>query len=959
MRLSHILLSAALLSVPASAFAQETPPPAPPTPPPPAAETPPAATTTPPAAAQPAPAPAGETPAPAQPTPPPTTGEQPAPQGQAPAAAPEQAPAAAEQTPADPDAQKLPEVEVIQKQAQPEPDVIDEPAPKKKPAKKKQVQSSPPPKPKVQPKPQPAQQQQAPEPAPAEEALVAEPVADVETVGPPSSETAVKLSPVGGSEVPLKKVPGSVGRASAAEISKEGSGQVQNVLNQQVPGVILSDTAGSSFRTDVQYRGFDASPIGGRSQALAVYQNGIRINEAFGDTVNLDLIPAIAINDITVLGSTPVYGLNAIGGAIGITMKDGFTFQGATIDALGGSFGRRQIAAEAGGQANNASAYVAIEALEENGFRDFSEAEIRRLYGDIGFKGSAVEVHLSFNGAKSSAGVVTAAPVELLEVGYGRTFTSPQVTDLEVMMPSISGKVQATETLTFSGLAYYRKFKSNIIDGNLSEADECEGPAGPENPGPGFLCLTEFEDGASEEEGVQDANGNFVPVHAGDALGSIERINTDAESYGGSVQAVEKSQLFGRPNQFLVGFSYDHGRVKYQTSSEIGVIGDRFVVDGTGIIVTEPEDLEPRDLITENDYYGVYFTNTLDITDQFALTLGGRYNHATIQLTDLTGNFDELNVTNTYERFNPMVGATYEFLPGTTLYGSYSEANRAPTAAELGCAEPENPCLIESFLTDDPPLKQVISRSFEVGLRGEAKSHDSQRFTWSIGYFRTLNQDDILNAAAEQSGRGFFLNAGDTQRQGVELAAGYQNKMFSIYGSYAFIDATFKDNLALPAPNTPLGTADCPDLEAGEFDPDEPPQCNFVRDGDNLPGIPRHRIKAGFEYWLTPKWKVGTDLIYASDQFFFGDEANNNAKLPAYTRVDLNTSYAVTDNVQIYGLIKNLFDKRYGLYGTFFDTEEAGEVSEAAGLGDDFFEDPRSITPAQPFAIYGGVRVQF
>ncbi|PPC84887.1 MAG: TonB-dependent receptor, partial [Hyphomicrobium sp.] len=129
---------------------------------------------------------------------------------------------------------------------------------------------------------------------------------------------------------------------------------------------------------------------------------------------------------------------------------------------------------------------------------------------------------------------------------------------------------------------------------------------------------------------------------------------------------------------------------------------------------------------------------------------------------------------------------------------------------------------------------------------------------------------------------------------------------------------------------------------------------------DSLPGIPKHRFKAGIAYWLTPKWKIGTDLVAASDQFFFGDEANNNRKLSGYTRVDLNTSYDITDNIQVYGLVKNIFDRRYGLYGTFFDTEETNEsgATEAAGYDEDF-EDARSITPSLPFAAYGGVKIKF
>jgi len=881
-----------------------------------------------------------------QETPPAATDAAPAPAPEAapstpPAATDGAAPAPSAQTPPDASGSpQLPDVEVIQTQPKPETPEAKPPkiVTKKKPAAAPVVASKP------KPQPQPAPQEAPPTPAFAEQTSPQAPVLAPLAGGPPAGDTQVKMSPIAGSEIPLVKVPSAVGRVTSEQITNEGTKQVQNVLQQQVPGIILSDTTGGGLRTDVSYRGFDASPVGGRSQAIAVYMNGIRINEAFGDTVNFDAIPAIAISDITVVGSNPVFGLNAIGGAISFTMKDGFEYQGATIDVMGGSFGRRQISAEAGARSGNFSAYAAGEYLAEDGFRDFSEADVKRMYTDLGFKKDGVELHLSFNGAKSDAGVVAATPVELLDIDWGRTFTSPQDTEFEVLMPSLRGSVQVTDTLTFSGMTYYRKFKQKVIDGNLSEVDECA-DGGPND---GLLCLT--EDGV--EEPVEDQFGNTVSASLFDGpLGSIERINQDAESWGGTLQAVERYRLFDRPNQFLVGVSYDHGKVHYDTSSELGTIGDRFVVDGSGIIVVEPDDLEPRHLTSENTYYGLYFTNTLDVTDALAVTVGGRYNHATIKMDDLTGNFPELDTTNKYDRFNPMAGATYKLGYGLSLYGSYAESNRAPTAAELGCAEPENPCFIESFLTDDPPLKQVISKSWEGGIRGEHTSWDGQRLAWSLGYFHTLNTDDILNVAATTTGRGYFLNAGDTLRQGVEAAIGYQNKRLSTYASYAYVDATFETDLILPAPNTP-GAEECPVEEEG----DEEAFCNFVSSGDNLPGIPKHRFKAGIQYWLTPQWKVGTDLVAASSQFFFGDEANNNRKLSGYTRVDLNTSYDVTENVQIYGLIKNVFDRRYGLYGTFFDTEEATEAAEPQDLT---FNDPRSITPSLPFAVYGGVKMRF
>ena len=86
----------------------------------------------------------------------------------------------------------------------------------------------------------------------------------------------------------------------------------------------------------------------GTPQGLAVYQNGVRINEAFGDTVNWDLFPDIAINQVELVSSSPLYGLNALGGAISVTMKNGFTYQGADVELSGGSYGQRARSAQYG-----------------------------------------------------------------------------------------------------------------------------------------------------------------------------------------------------------------------------------------------------------------------------------------------------------------------------------------------------------------------------------------------------------------------------------------------------------------------------------------------------------------------------------------------------------------------------------------------------------------------------------
>ncbi len=830
---------------------------------------------------------------------------------------------------------KLPEVEIIQ--TQPTPEQTPPAAAPPKVVKKTPVAPEPPPttvaaKPKPAAKPTPAPQAQAPvQPT----APIAQPIA----LQPAPLSTEIRISPVGGSEIPLSKVSGSVSRVSVQDIQRTGAVEVQNLLQTSVPGIIVTDLQGNGFQTDVQYRGFSSSPVNGVPQGLAVYQNGVRINEAFGDIVNWDFIPSNAINDITVVAGNPVFGLNAIGGAISIGMKDGFNYQGTEIDGRAGSFGRIQGSFQTGQRSGSVAAFVALEGAHDDGWRDNSPADIKRMYADLGYKTEDAEFHVNFTGAQNFVGAVTAAPVELLALDYARTYTSPQTTENDMKMVSLNGTVSVTDTLKLSGVAYRRKFTQKHLDANILQAENCAGN----------ICV-DGENILGSGAGV-NANGT-IPFSVGGPFGTIDRTSQDAGSMGASLQAVEKSKLFGLGNQFLVGASYDHGHVLYNAGSSLGRIGPLFVVSELGIAITGPNDISPRRLTTTNDYYGLYFSDTLDLTDKLAVTAGGRFNVADLSIRDLTGRDPFLNADSSYERFNPQVGATYTFVPGLTLYGSYSEANRAPTPAELACADPLNPCLIESFLTADPPLNQVVSHTAELGLRGEQTSWSGrEKFEWGVVLFRTLNTDDIIAVAAQTSGRGYFINGGDTLREGVEANVSYRTEKYFLYANYNFTDATFQTPLTLASPNNPVATP-CPGANPADLNA---PTCVNVEPGDNLPGIPKHKFKAGFDYWITPEWKFGADLIASSSQVFFGDDGNQNKPLAGYAKVNLHTSYDITDHVQVYGLIDNVFDKKFGTFGNYFDTASA----TTASLGTINFTDPRTIVPAAPIAFYGGMKIKF
>jgi len=150
----------------------------------------------------------------------------------------------------------------------------------------------------------------------------------------------VATTPVTGLGFDRDKVPAMVQTLPAEDFSRVYSPNVVETFAQRIPGVTTNDVQGNEFATDLRYRGFAASPVQGTPQGLAVYMQGIRVNEAFGDTVNWDLIPKVAIGRSDIWTNNPTFGLNALGGAISFQMKDGFTYNGTEFDASGGSYGR-------------------------------------------------------------------------------------------------------------------------------------------------------------------------------------------------------------------------------------------------------------------------------------------------------------------------------------------------------------------------------------------------------------------------------------------------------------------------------------------------------------------------------------------------------------------------------------------------------------------------------------------
>jgi iron complex outermembrane recepter protein len=746
----------------------------------------------------------------------------------------------------------------------------------------------------------------------------------------------IGVTPVPGFKVDKDKIPGYIQTLRSSDLTRNGAASVVNALDQQVGAVNFNDTAADPFQPDVLFRGFEASPVLGTPQGMAVYQNGVRINEAFGDTVNWDLIPDIAIDRIDILSATSVFGLNALGGAATVTMKNGFTSQGFDGTLSGGSFNQRQAQAEYGVHDGTLGAYVAVNTLKEGGWRHFAEDRVRQYYLDLSFHTDAITSDLSYSRGNNRLYGQGPAPVQSLAISSENVFTGPQNNINNLDMVTLNTAYNFTPTLAVSNVVYFRNYRQTVANGDNTDYAACD-----DSVAPGLLC-----DGSYV---LTDTAGQHIPdITNGGAtiIGQNDYEDIHSQSWGGSLQFSSSEKIAGHGNSFAAGATVDTSTTNFFSGTWLGVLDASLSVLPSPYFVATPEGADstatPVILNANNKYYGAYLTDTFDVIDPLSVTVTGRYNIAKVNLADRNG--DLLDGNNRFTHFDPSAGATYKILPALTVYGSYAINNRAPTASELECANPAAPCLLPTDLASDPPLKQVVSKTVEAGARGSFSEASLGKFSWDLSVYRTNSENDIYGISTTIAS-GFFQNVGSTRREGGDLNLAYQTGRVSAYLQYSYLKATFRSAFLEPSPANPFQDAN------GNV------QVNV---GDELPLIPKTRVKLGADVKVLPGWSVGGTWSYIGPSFYRGDEDNLNPELPGYTVASLRTSYQINKNVQLFANIQNLFDRHYSTFGILGDPTGVGApgVPTNGSLGDPDVS-PEFQSPAMPRAYFGGVKISF
>ena len=745
-----------------------------------------------------------------------------------------------------------------------------------------------------------------------------------------------------------------------------------DLLNGQLGSVFINDIQGNAWQPDINYRGFTASPLLGTPQGLSVYVDGVRLNQPFGDVVSWDILPRSAIAGMSLMpGSNPLFGLNTLGGALAIQTKDGLSHPGTAVQMVAGRQRRSSLEFEHGGSAaDGLHWFVTGNAHQDAGWREDSPSRLGQIFGKLGWTDARTDLALSVAMADNKLTGNGLQESRLLGMNYASVYTKPDETGNRSLLLNLTGKHALAEQLLLSGNLYYRRIRTSTLNGDVNEGSLDQSVYQPTATEQGALL-----GGGYSGYPASGANASNTPFPywrcianvllqdepAEKCNGLINRSETVQDNHGLGLQLSGQSAALG---PWTLGAAYDASHMRFRQTSQFGYLNpDRsitpvnFFADGTELD-DNGQPIDARvDLRGVSRTWSLFASQTLSLGAHTHFTLSGRYNQTRIQNRDqLTpgGGSGSLDGDHRYGRFNPAAGLVYAPTTSFSLYGGYSEGSRTPTAIELGCADPANPCRLPNAMAGDPPLRQVVTRTWEAGLRGGGPA-----WHWRAGVFRAVNDDDILFVVGTQVGYGYFRNVGQTRRQGVELGSGGRIGAWDLSADYTYLDATFQ------SPETLNGAANSSQDANGNIS---------VRPGDRLPLIPQHILKLRAAWQATGALSVSAGMQAVSGSLARGNENGQHSadgvyylssgRNPGYAVFDLAANYKPLPRLSLFGQVSNLFDRRYStaaqLGTSAFTANGAFVASPFSGSGDNTsLVHSTFFAPGAPRSFWVGLRYEF
>ena len=769
---------------------------------------------------------------------------------------------------------------------------------------------------------------------------------------------------------------------NATDLTERHAVDLTDALKRLGGGVYVNEVQGNPLQPDIGYRGYTASPLLGTPQGLSVYVDGVRVNQPFGDVVSWDLIPTSAIRTITLVeGADPLFGRNSLGGALAVTTKDGRSDPGMSVDLSYGSFRRKIARATIGGSAASGLHWFgSADYFDEAGWRNFSPSTAGQLFGKLGWGDAKTDLALSVSHADTDLNGNGLQEQRLLAGDRRSVYSYPDNTSNRTWLANFTGRHAFSDALTLTGNGFWRRIRSATFNGDVNDDSLGESLYQPNVAERAALAAAGYT--GVPVAGETQANTpfprfrcianvllNIEPNEKCDGLAN--RSATRQREWGGTAElAWQTGGLAG--NRLTVGMAYVNGRSRFVQSSQFGYLApDRGIVAvaGRGAFADGSQDSENAfdarvDLTGRTAVLSAYALDAADLTRTLHLDLSARFDRTVVRNRDAItpgGGGVSLSGNHRYDRLNPAAALRWSATPAIAFDVSVGRTSRAPSAVELGCSDPDNPCRLPNALAGDPPLEDVIATTWQAGVTAKVAGVRLRAAT-----FRTVAQRDILFVTDDSAGFGYFRNVGTTRRQGFEADAEGRLGPVRLSAHYTFLDPTFRTGYLVDGSGNSSNDGPAPGFEG----------AIAVRRGDRLPLVPRHLGKVSLAWDPVRQLSLTADLLAASGVYARGNE--NNAHQPdgiyylgrgrtaGYAVVNAGLEVRPAEGLALYLQCDNLLGERYAtaaqLAATAFDAQGNFVARPFAGPvigGERPLLSSTFSAPGSPRAVRVGARLRF
>ncbi len=328
--------------------------------------------------------------------------------------------------------------------------------------------------------------------------------------------------------------------------------------------------------------------------------------------------------------------------------------------------------------------------------------------------------------------------------------------------------------------------------------------------------------------------------------------------------------------RFAVKYHRDYGHMKVNWNTGAELQNGMFNIRVSRNVAGQEGATQTNDDVGAWQYF-VFSQLSMEFNKGWNVEAGASWNRSGISIKRVSVD----PVTKQERKFDnqvaPRIAVNKKLTQDQSIFVSASKGFSPPTAAEVLPSTGEINTLLEA----------ENGWSLEAGYKASLLRG---KLSIQLSAFR-MRLNNTIALRRDAGGADYFVNAGKTIQQGIELQTSYMPvrkeyglvRELTIWGSYAYHDLKFKDYI----------------------------KDTVALEGKRLPGIPPHQLSAGLETRLSKGFYANVNYQY-SDNIFLNDQ--NTVRAGSFHVLSARAGWRWTLSrlrFDLFTAVENITDTRY------------------------------------------------